>query len=202
MAKRNVEDIPPHDRRGFFAAGLSRLLRPLADAIEQRLPAELPVVRSRLRPPGAIIERDFLETCYRCGSCADACPVDAIALLQGEDEQQDGTPYINADLQACTLCDDLACMNACPSGALEVVDRFAVRVGRARVDYGLCVRSKGEACTECLDRCPLGETAIRLYDNGRVHVIDPTQTGKGCTGCGVCQQHCPTKPVKAIRVYP
>jgi MauM/NapG family ferredoxin protein len=202
MADRRLEDLPPHDRRGFFTAGLARLLRPLADAIEERLPVALSAVRCPLRPPGAIPERDFLATCFRCGSCADACPASAIALTQDQSEETRGTPYIDPDAGACVICDGLACMEACPSGALKPIDKFAIRIGLARVDHTLCVRSKGEACRECVDRCPLGETAIRLWDNGRVHVIDPTPTGRGCIGCGVCQQHCPTRPVKAIRIHP
>ena len=27
-----------------------------------------------VRPPGALLEEDFLATCIRCGRCADACP--------------------------------------------------------------------------------------------------------------------------------
>jgi ferredoxin-type protein NapG len=205
MADQHIDDLPPHDRRRFFAAGLSRVLRPLADYLEQRLPAKLADLAAAappLRPPGARPEREFLETCFRCGSCADACPAKAIALTESINEDQVGTPYIDPDAAACVICDDLACMKACPSGALKLVDRFDIRIGLAAVDHHLCVRSSGVECTDCLDHCPLGETAIRLLPNGRVQVINPAPTGQGCTGCGLCQQHCPTNPVKAIRVLP
>ena len=200
MADKRLEDLPPHDRRGFFAAGLSRLLRPLADYVEERLPVKVPPARDHLRPPGAIPEEKFLRTCYRCGSCADSCPVDAIALLKSPNDGLAGTPQIDPSARACAMCDGLACMKACPSGALQLVDRFAIRIGLARVDERLCVRAHGTDCTVCIDRCPLGTDAIRLDDRGHVGVIDPAKTGRGCTGCGLCQEHCPTRPVRAIRV--
>ncbi len=203
MARRRIEDLPPHSRRGFFSASLSRLLRPLADALEERLPVALPMVRMHLRPPGAIEERAFLETCYRCGSCVDSCPADAIIQKKGgEEDETNGTPVIAANVRACVVCDELACMKACPSGALKEVGKYAIRVGLAVVNHDLCVRAKGEDCRECIDRCPLGETALKLWSNGRVNVIDPESTGRGCVGCGLCQQYCPVEPLKAIQVKP
>lgn len=201
MAKRKVDDLPPHDRRRFFRAGLSRLVGPLAEALEKRLPAALTDVRTTLRPPGAVSEKDFLETCYRCGACADACPADAISLTESEDTKLNGTPFVDPNDQACVVCDELACMKVCPSAALRLVGRLEIRMGLARVNHDTCVRSKGRDCTECVDQCPLGVVAIRINEHGRLEVIDPKRTGEGCTGCGVCQQVCPTKP-KAIRVEP
>ncbi len=201
MAKRKVDDLPPHDRRRFFRAGLSRLVGPLAEALEKRLPAALTDVRTTLRPPGAVAEKDFLETCYRCGACADACPADAISLTESDDTKLNGTPYVDPNDQACVVCDELACMKVCPSAALRLVGRLEIRMGLARVDHETCVRTKGQDCTECVDQCPLGVVAIRINEHGRLEVIDPARTGEGCTGCGVCQQVCPTKP-KAIRIEP
>jgi ferredoxin-type protein NapG len=202
MADERMEDLPPQDRRGFFAASLARLLGPVADYIEKKLPPELLVVRIRPRPPGALPEKEFLATCYRCGSCADSCPVNAIVLMRDEPDDASGTPNIDPNRQACVLCEGLACMKACPSGALRPTDKFDIRMGLAIVDYGLCLRSKGQPCTECVTRCPLGTAAIKLDDAGYVRVVDPTGAGRGCVGCGVCQQHCPTIGKRAIRVQP
>ncbi len=198
---KRLEDLDPHDRRGFFRAGLASILRPVAEFVEKKLPITLPVMRSHLRPPGAQPEESFLDTCFRCGSCADACPADAILLLQSLDERLRGTPYVDPDRQACVICDELACMKSCPSGALRLVDRLEIRMGLAILDHDLCVRSKDEDCRICIERCPIGEIAIRLDETGRVQVIDPSAAGHGCTGCGVCQQYCPTRPVRAIRVH-
>jgi ferredoxin-type protein NapG len=208
MPERRLEDLVPHDRRKFFAAGVARILRPVADAIERRWP--LPVQRTVLRPPGALPEIDFLKTCYRCGACMEACPAQCIHPTSSDDENLRGTPYIDPDIGACVVCDELACMKACPSGALQLVEAFAIRMGLARVRHDVCVRSSGEDCRICVDRCPLGETAIRIDGGGRVAVIDPedggdeprrSSAGRGCVGCGVCQHYCPTTP-KAIVVHP
>lgn len=201
MADERFDDLQPHDRRKFFRTGLSRILKPLAGYIESKLPIDLPVVADRLRPPGALAEKLFLDTCYRCGSCAESCPVDAILQTKNSDDTRNGTPYIDPKLQPCVMCDDLACMKACPSGALKRKNRFDIRIGLARVDEAVCVRSKGEDCRLCVEVCPLGEMAISITEN-RVRVVDPARTGQGCTGCGMCEHACPTKPKRAIRVYP
>lgn len=194
---------PPSGRREFFAAGLARILRPLADAIERRLPLPVGGQRPSLRPPGAKPEREFLDTCFRCGACADACPAKCIRLSTSADDELRGTPTIDADLSACVVCDELACMKVCPSGALQLVDRFAIRMGVARVDERLCVRSRGDECRICVERCPIGAEAIEIDAGGKVRVIDPggDAGGRGCVGCGVCQFFCPTTP-KAIVVQP
>jgi len=202
MSKRRIEDMPPSDRRGFFAAGLSRLIAPLADYVEKKLPIPLPVIRTVLRPPGAVLEKEFLDTCFRCGRCADSCPAHAIALSQSSDAKFKGTPFVDPDQQACVICDELACMKVCPSGALKLVDRLEIRMGLAQVDHDLCVRSKGENCTICIDKCPIGHAAIRLDESNAICVIDPRGGTEGCTGCGVCQQYCPTRPIRAIIVHP
>ncbi len=202
MADRNLDELPPHDRRRFFGAGLSRVVGALSYAVEKGLRIELPLVRTTLRPPGALPEKQFLDTCFRCGSCAEACPADAISLTQDTGSKTHGTPYVQPSVQACVICDELACMKACPSGALKLVGRLEIRMGLAHVDHETCVRSQGENCVECIDRCPIARTAIRLNDAGRIEVIDPERTGDGCTGCGLCEQVCPTAPKKAIRILP
>jgi len=195
MSESEPIENRPADRRQFFRLGLGQLLKPLAEYIEQRFP--LPVPRTVLRPPGALPEKEFLEACYRCGNCTDVCPVEAIRLLQSRDPEISGTPYIDPDIAGCTVCEGIECTKACPSGALEfLTDRHEIRMGLARVRQQNCLRSRGDPCTVCLVRCPLGEVAIRLDDRDRVRVEE-----SGCVGCGLCQQHCPASP-KAIVVTP
>lgn len=92
---------------GVFGAALSGYL-PLAYA-----------QKKRLRPPGALDERDFLASCIKCGQCVQVCPVQAIKLADLVDGFGVGVPYIDAREQACDFsCDAVQCILACPTGAL------------------------------------------------------------------------------------
>jgi len=82
----------------------------------------LPLIYSqkkRLRPPGALDEKDFLASCIKCGQCVQVCPVSAIKLADLIDGVGVGTPYIDARAQACDFsCDAVQCVLACPTGSL------------------------------------------------------------------------------------
>ena len=82
----------------------------------------LPLIYSqkkRLRPPGALDEKDFLSSCIKCGQCVQVCPVEAIKLADLVDGVGVGTPYIDARAQACDFsCDAVQCILACPTGSL------------------------------------------------------------------------------------
>ena len=179
----------------MFLMGFRKLMEPVAGYLQERLEVSLPIFREVLRPPGALPEKKFRDTCYRCGNCIEVCPAKAIRPLSAVHVDQTGTPYIDPDLSACVVCDELACMKACPSGALRLVEPTNIRMGLAQVSLDRCVRSTGSDCTLCIDKCPFGSQAIRL-NAGRVEVI-----ASGCVGCGTCQFYCPTTP-KAIVVNP
>ena len=75
--------------------------------------------KQRLRPPGALDEKDFLASCIKCGQCVQVCPVQAIKLADLIDGFGVGTPYIDARAQACDFsCDAVQCILACPTGSL------------------------------------------------------------------------------------
>jgi ferredoxin-type protein NapG len=82
----------------------------------------LPLVYARtkrLRPPGALDEKDFLASCIKCGQCVQVCPVQAIKLADLVDGFGVGAPYIDAREQACDFsCDAVQCILACPTGSL------------------------------------------------------------------------------------
>lgn len=203
-------------RREFFRHGLRNLFESVAKVVGDRLerfqvpegflkdtglpapaapPGDPALERRVLRPPGALKEDLFVERCQRSGHCVTSCPVQAIRTVQSEDGRQHGTPFIDPQIQACVVCEGLHCMRACPTGALSFVPRHLIQMGLAEVRYDVCVRSSGEDCQECVDKCPVGRSAIEIpHFGGRVEV----KTG-GCVGCGVCEMYCPTDP-KAIVV--
>ena len=203
----DANDSAPPPRRRFFAAGLKALFdsvdgasRSLRDAFPGARGAlhrlRTTVHEPLLRPPGALPEVEFAATCERSGQCVAACPVHALVPLRSSEPARSGTPYLVPSRQACVVCDDLSCMKACPSGALVLVAKEAIRIGLAQVHHDDCLRSAGGPCRECVDRCPLGSAALGLDARGRVEV-----RAAGCTGCGVCELFCPTTP-RAITVLP
>ena len=180
----------------MFRLGFRKLVEPVAQYLQERIEITLPVMREVLRPPGALSEKKFLDTCYRCGNCVDVCPARAIRPFNGANVDHTGTHYIDADLGACVVCDELACMKACPSGALQRVEVTQISMGLAQVDHARCVRRLGTDCTLCVDKCPVGSHAILLNDRSQIEVL-----ASGCVGCGSCQFYCPTTP-KSIIIQP
>lgn len=148
-----------------------------------------------IRPPGARIEEEFLNTCSRCGNCVHACPVEAIHL-DHSGALGKGAPFIDPDTSACVMCEGLQCVNHCPSGALLPITAEQVDIGTAVWNEITCLRTAvGEQCTMCVDHCPVGPRAIEVLEN-RIVVHE-----SGCTGCGSCQHHCPTSP-RSITITP
>ena len=95
---------------GVFGAAISGYL-PLAYA-----------QKKRLRPPGALDEKDLLGSCIKCGQCVQVCPVQAIKLADLVDGFGVGAPYIDARQQACDFsCDAVQCILACPTGSLAYI---------------------------------------------------------------------------------
>lgn len=213
-----MRDDKPINRRAFFRFGLRRLAEraldsaiPMQGLVEQltnlhepsrpapaKRPGTSPARRVSLdivlRPPGALDEQQFVDTCSRCGDCAKVCPAEAI-LLDPTGKKGNGAPWIDANVMSCVLCDGLYCMDACSTGALAPTPLLEIDMGTARWAESMCVRSDGEDCTLCVDQCPVGEAALRV-EGRSIQVIDDA-----CTGCGVCQTQCPTDP-KAIIVIP
>ena len=185
-------NTPGPNRRGFFREFLKRVVDPAAAYAEKRLPQQ----PTRLRPPGALPERTFLDTCQRDGQCVEVCPAEAIKPYRGPEAALRDTPHIDPADQPCVACDGLLCMSACPSGALSPRPLEQIRMGLAKVDQGVCVRRHDDDCRVCLDNCPLSTKALRLDAASAVEVL-----AAGCIGCGVCQWTCPTSP-KAIVVEP
>ncbi len=73
----------------------------------------------RLRPPGALDERDLLAACIKCGQCVQVCPVEALKPADLSDGFGVGVPYLEPREQACDFaCDVGQCILACPTGAL------------------------------------------------------------------------------------
>ncbi len=75
-----------------------------------------------LRPPGAILEDEFIYACIKCGLCVQICPIEAVKLAGISDGLSYGTPYIDPLAQACDFsCDAMQCVETCPTAALDFI---------------------------------------------------------------------------------
>jgi ferredoxin-type protein NapG len=192
---------------GIAAAAGGGCLLALGAGLYARQAQALPALA--LRPPGALPEADFLAACVRCGLCVRDCPYDTLKLSDLGDPVPTGTPYFFARQIPCEMCEDIPCVKACPTGALdrELTDINQSRMGLAAlVDHESCLNFLGLRCDVCYRVCPLIDQAITLENqhnprSDRHALLLPTVHSDACTGCGKCEKSC-VLPEAAIRVLP
>jgi len=162
-----------------------------------------------IRPPGALEEKDFLGACVRCGLCVRDCPYDTLRLAQPGEDVALGTPYFVAREIPCEMCEDIPCIVACPTGALDhsLTDIDESRMGLAVVvDQESCIAFRGLRCEVCFNVCPVRGKAITLEmqhneRSGKHALFIPVVHSSDCTGCGKCEQACILEEA-AIKIFP
>lgn len=172
-----------------------------------RQSAALPALA--IRPPGALPEEQFLGACVRCGLCVRDCPFDTLALAGLGEGVATGTPYFTARNVPCEMCDDIPCVAACPTGALDhgLTDIDDARMGLAvLVDQENCLNFLGLRCDVCYRVCPAIDKAITLdaqhnKRSGHHALFIPVVHSDHCTGCGKCEKTCVLEEA-AIKVLP
>ena len=114
---------------------------------------------------------------------------------------------VDARAQACRLCEDFPCVEACPTNALRGIEgRSDVRMGTAVIDEDLCIAFQGMRCEVCYRACPLIDQAIsidyRLREGDAIHsLFAPVIDEEQCMGCGLCVERCVVdEPDVAIRI--
>jgi ferredoxin-type protein NapG len=162
-----------------------------------------------LRPPGALPETEFSSACIRCGMCVRDCPYDILHLAKPEEPMSTGTPYFVARQAPCEMCEDIPCVKACPTRALDhsLKDINKSRMGLAvLIDHETCLNFLGLRCDVCYRVCPLLDKAITLEvqhneRTGKHTLFIPVVHSDKCTGCGKCEKACVLEEA-AIKVYP
>jgi ferredoxin-type protein NapG len=162
-----------------------------------------------IRPPGALPEDEFLGACIRCGLCVRDCPYEILFLGEVGEDIATGTPYFMARTGPCEMCEDIPCIAACPTNALdhELTDVEASRMGLAVVvDQESCIAFQGLRCEVCFNICPIRGRAITLdlqhnARSGKHALFIPVVHSDGCTGCGLCEHACILDQA-AIKVFP
>ena len=124
-------------------------------------------------------------SCIGLESCRNACPFDAIRMIDGIAE---------VDSKKCTACGK--CIPACPKNLIELVsDRLKVRVLCNSKDVTRLVRRNCRAgcigCGLCQKNCPM--QAITVENN--LAVINYNL----CITCMACVDHCPAKCIKVVK---
>lgn len=107
------------------------------------------------------------------------------------------------------MCEDLPCIKACPTGALdpELTDPSAIKMGIAvLVDQETCLNYLGLRCGVCYRVCPsigkaITQDAQHNQRSGKHTLFLPKIHSDHCTGCGKCEKSC-VLPVPAIKVLP
>lgn len=168
-----------------------------------------PLPLQALRPPGARQEKEFLGACIRCGLCVRDCPYGTLKLATMDDEVMLGTPWFTARDVPCEMCEDIPCVAACPTGALDpaLTDIDDARMGLAAlVNQETCLNFQGLRCEVCYRECPVIDQAITLEmrhneRSGKHTYFIPTVHSDHCTGCGKCERVC-VLPEAAIKVLP
>jgi ferredoxin len=157
-----------------------------------------------IRPPAALEEKDFTDRCVRCGNCMKVCITNGLqpTFLEagyGGIWTPRLIPEIGCCEYRCTLCGD-----TCPTGAipkLTLEEKMVTRLGLARIDASICLPyAQGKECLVCEEHCPAAEKAISLDPGPEPGVMRPRVIEELCVGCGACQNKCPVRPVRAIRV--
>jgi MauM/NapG family ferredoxin protein len=170
-----------------------------------------------IRPPGALIEEDFLARCVRCGQCMKICPNNAVhpALLESGIEGI-FTPILLMRVGYCEhTC--VLCGHACPTGAISPLDTKTkvgdidtppIRIGTAFFDRGRCLPwAMGTPCIVCEEWCPTSpkaiwfeETEVVGRDGKTVRLKLPHLDPDKCTGCGACEKVCPVSGKTGVYV--
>jgi ferredoxin len=128
-----------------------------------------------IRPPGALVEEEFLKRCIKCGQCMRVCPTNVIqpAGIEGGLEGL-WTPILNNRIgsSGCQL-NCVACGQVCPTAAIrpitldekkglgEFADKGPVKLGTAFVDRNRCLPwAMDKPCIVCQENCPVSPKAI------------------------------------------
>ncbi len=160
-----------------------------------------------VRPPGAVIEKDFINRCIRCNACFRACPTSTLVPSDfSRPVLAYGTPVLDPRAGGCLYeCND--CGEACPTGAiqeLEVEEKQKLKMGSAKINEATCIPySSGTPCSSCVAVCPYD--AISWVSKGEVlpwedELLYPVVDASRCTGCGLCETACPVSGKAAINV--
>jgi ferredoxin-type protein NapF len=140
------------------------------------------VSQSAFRPPWAVDEASFQNTCDGCDKCVEKCPEKILKSTA------DGLVEVHFDDTGCTFCGE--CVSVCPTGALSKTIAPALLL-KANVQ-GSCIALHGVMCRLCEEACEVVAIRFRPGLNGKSY---PLIQDDACNGCGACVSRCPTNSI-------
>lgn len=210
-----VKTKPQITRRKMMFAGLAGLLA--VPTLQSGISGHFKTKPKLIRPPGSLIEEEFLARCIRCGQCMKICPTNALhpTLLEAGWEGV-FTPYLIPVIGYCEY-NCVLCGQSCPTGAIEALtadkkhgneDSQPIRIGTAIIDRFQCLPwAFGKECIVCEEWCPTSPKAIDILtsrwtdaDGNEEISRRPIVNAELCIGCGACEYVCPIESKKAITV--
>ncbi|OGU55260.1 MAG: hypothetical protein A2V66_11005 [Ignavibacteria bacterium RBG_13_36_8] len=206
MKSRPLMDVGRRKMIGAFFSGIV-----LTSLVKTSAWAKSTKRHSYMRPPGAVNENEFLDKCFRCGQCVQACPTSFVqpALLESGIEGM-WTPIVNSKTGYC-IYECNKCTQVCPSEALRKLtlkEKKVFKLGTAVIDKDKCFTyADGFNCTACYDKCPTPEKTIAFREveiwnfQGRFTKIKQIYIKPNlCIGCAICEHACPRKDMPGIYV--
>ncbi len=161
---------------------------------------------NRLRPPGAVPEKDFLALCIKCGQCLQVCPYHSIKLSDFVKGHGVGTPYIDATERGCYACEAVPCVLACPSGALEHTCEKPedIHMGVAVLEFpDTCLAMSNTPVPEGYDQKMKDFTASVVNVTPLEEKLLEKFSGYEGEQCTLCADMCPlSNPLSAIAMVP
>jgi len=164
---------PDISRRGFVLSLVSGILAVPVVRLSNKLGRNW--YHRVIRPPGALVEDEFLKRCIKCGQCMRVCPTNVIQPGGFEGGLENlWTPVLNNRIgsSGCQL-NCTACGQVCPTSAIRPItlseklgtDDFAevgpIKMGTAFFDRGRCLPwAMDKPCIVCEENCPVSPKAI------------------------------------------
>jgi ferredoxin-type protein NapG len=160
----------------------------------------------RLRPPGAVVEHEFLGLCIKCGQCLQVCPYHSIELADWGKGHGMGTPYIDATTRGCWACKGVPCVLACPTGALshDCEKPEDIHMGIAVLEFpDTCIAITNTPLPKGFSNKMTKFTAsVNNVTQNEIDILKKLESfeGKQCT---LCADMCPIpNPMSAISMVP
>jgi ferredoxin len=164
---------PDISRRGFMLSLASGVLAIPAVRLSGKLGSNW--YHRVIRPPGALVEKEFLKRCIKCGQCMRICPTNVIQPggIDGGLENL-WTPVLNNRIgsSGCQL-NCVACGQVCPTSAIRPIrlseklgtGEFAnvgpIKLGTAFIYRDRCLPwTMDKPCIVCEENCPVSPKAI------------------------------------------